>query len=123
MKGRGTTVEEAPFCKACRYVERVENENGAAHLRVWPCIWTRKVPAPRKKRLKTPVAAADLNMEVTDGTRSDGPECVCLVGMVLSCRRLSVLRVKKNTAGGGSVTPKSTEREAHGPPLQHSREA
>ena len=39
---RKVAVVEEPFCKACRNVARVGNQNGVAHLRVWPCTWQRK---------------------------------------------------------------------------------
>ena len=42
-------AKAAPFCKACWNVERLGNQNDQAHLRVWPCTWVRKAPAPRKK--------------------------------------------------------------------------
>ena len=42
--------DEPPGCKACRSVERLGNQNGNAHLRVWPCTWVRKTPAPSGRR-------------------------------------------------------------------------
>ena len=56
---------KAAPCKACRNVERLGNQNGQAHLRVWPCTWVRKAPAPRKKRAAdTPIAVAENSSKV-----------------------------------------------------------
>ena len=41
---------EPPFCHACWNVGNLGHQNGKAHLRVPPCTWVRKTPAPRKKR-------------------------------------------------------------------------
>ena len=65
----GTPLAEpakaAPFCKACRNVAKLGNQNGQAHLRVWPCTWVRKAPAPRKKRAAdTPIAVAENSSKV-----------------------------------------------------------
>ena len=56
---KASGASEAPFCKACRNMEKLGKQNGEAHLPVPPCAWVRKAPWPRKKRaLETPVAAA-----------------------------------------------------------------
>ena len=59
-KARSTAVQEAPFCQACRNVEKVGHLNGNAHLQVWPCTRVRKTPARRKKRAaETPIAEVE----------------------------------------------------------------
>jgi hypothetical protein len=53
-------------CKACYFFALVGNQNGNAHLRVAPCTWVRKSPAPRKKRaLEVPDATASGTAVVT----------------------------------------------------------
>ena len=36
---KASGASEAPFCKACRNMEKLGKQNGEAHLRVPPCIW------------------------------------------------------------------------------------
>ena len=45
-------ASEAPFCKACRNMEKLGKQNGDAHLRVPPCTWVRKAPAQEEARMR-----------------------------------------------------------------------
>ena len=75
----------APFCEACRNMEKIGKQNGEAHLRVPPCTWVRKAPWPRKKRaLETPVAAAS-------GTTGDVAESEAKLSPAVTCSSASVL--------------------------------
>ena len=95
-------MSEAPFCNACRNMEKLGNQNGEAHLRVPPCAWVRMAPAPRKRRALETAAAA------TSGTTGDVAESeaepapavtcpyrVCLVGLTHSSGSPRVLRQVK----------------------------
>ena len=91
---KASGASEAPFCKACRNME-----NGEAHLRVPPCAWVRKAPAPRKKRaLETPAAVASgptgdaAESEAEPAPAVDVLQRVCLVGLTHSSGSPPVLR-------------------------------
>ena len=68
-------------------MEKLGKQNGEAHLRVPPCIWVRKAPAPRKKRaLETPAAAASgTTGDVVESEAEPAPavtcSSACLVGL------------------------------------------
>ena len=82
---KASGAPEAPFCKACRNMEKIGKQNGEAHLRVPPCCWARKAPAPRKKRaLETPAAAAS-------GTKGDVAESEAERALAVTCSSASVL--------------------------------
>ena len=49
---KASGASEAPFCKACRNMEKLGKQNGEAHLRVPPCTWVRKAPALEEARTR-----------------------------------------------------------------------
>ena len=52
---KASCTSGVPFCEACRNMEKLGKQNREALLRVPPCTWVWKAPAPQKKRaLETP---------------------------------------------------------------------
>ena len=97
-------ASEAPLCKACCNMEKLGKKNGEAHLRVPPCTWVRKAPAPRKKRaLKTPVAVAVAEREA-ELAPAVTCSCVRLVGLTQSSGSPPVLRQDKQTTARDACT-------------------
>ena len=67
-------------------MQKLGKQNGEAHLRVPPCTWVRKAPAPRKRRaLETPAAAAgDTTDDVAECGVEPAPAVTCSGASVLS---------------------------------------
>ena len=94
---KASGASAAPFCEACRNMEKLGKQNGEAHLRVPPCTWVRKAPTPRKKRaLETPAAAASgTSGDVAESEAEPAPAVlwrVCRVGLTHTSGSPPVLR-------------------------------